>query len=1037
MNNNKLYQEFQNPSAQYRGKPFWSWNGKLEKEELLRQVHVMKEMGFGGYFMHSRTGLETEYLGEEWFDLINACADEGEKLGMEAWLYDEDRWPSGTAGGMVTMEPKYRMKYLHLDVIKGSEMLWAEDVIAAFTCTLDGLELFDYKAIYKDSEPGTYRDLTVLKFTVVEMEKNTFYNGYTYADTLNREATERFIELTHEKYREQCGDRLGRSVRGIFTDEPHRGQLMSSFGSSAGKTMIVPEWSVPWTYNLFDSFRECFGYDVEKHLPELFLWYKGKKISEVKWHYVDVLQRLFLENFVRPINEWCLENNIILTGHTLQEDSLAAQTAVVGSMMRVYENMGYPGVDVLTEGNQNYWLVKQLSSAARQTGQKWLLSELYGCTGWQFSFESHKNVGDWQALLGINLRCHHLSWYTMQGEAKRDFPASILHQSAWWKDYKYVEAYFSRIAVIMGQGEPCCDTLVLNPVESVWCQIHPGWCNRLNAEAPEIKKLEELYRSLFHWLMGAHIDFDYGDEEMMSRLYCIQKDGNGIPILKIGKASYRQVVVSGMVTMRSTTLKILEEFMNAGGRVVFAGELPSHVDAVESRAVTEKAVKAVKIPFERDELVTACREYGGKIVEITGGNRNDIHEIFIQTRKDSSNTYVFMLNMNRKEPLKGVKIRLNRQGFVEEWNCATGERYALGGSEAADFEYTADFSAGGERLFVITGQKDETLGPKHRYEKKESHTLKGVFDYELDEPNICVLDMASFQINEGEFQPEEEILKIDWKIRDNLGLDYRSGRMIQPWFAKKTGFEIKGKVVLRFEFFIDTIPEAGIELAMERPENFSLSLNGRAVDTAEQKGWWTDVAFRRIPLDTGLLSKGSNIIELAADFHQGIDLEALYLLGGFGVQLEGSKKTIVDLPDKLKAGDLVSQGLPFYSGGITYILDVNYKAGKDEAVFLTLDGFGGAFVKARCQGGSTRMIAWQPYEADITEGLRQGSKISLELVLTRRNTFGPLHQVPLYASSYGPRNFVTEGDGFSNDYMLIPAGLLSSPRLCIKSRLKD
>ena len=64
-----LEQEFHNPSAAYRGKPFWAWNGKLEEQELLRQIDVLHEMGFGGFFMHSRTGLQTEYLGEDWFRL--------------------------------------------------------------------------------------------------------------------------------------------------------------------------------------------------------------------------------------------------------------------------------------------------------------------------------------------------------------------------------------------------------------------------------------------------------------------------------------------------------------------------------------------------------------------------------------------------------------------------------------------------------------------------------------------------------------------------------------------------------------------------------------------------------------------------------------------------------------------------------------------------------------------------------------------------------------------------------------------------------
>ena len=105
-------EDFKNPNSDWRGKPFWCWNGVLEKDELIRQVHILKEMGMGGYFMHSRTGLATEYLGEEWFELTNACAEEGARLGMESWLYDEDRWPSGPAGGMVTANPEYRMKLI-------------------------------------------------------------------------------------------------------------------------------------------------------------------------------------------------------------------------------------------------------------------------------------------------------------------------------------------------------------------------------------------------------------------------------------------------------------------------------------------------------------------------------------------------------------------------------------------------------------------------------------------------------------------------------------------------------------------------------------------------------------------------------------------------------------------------------------------------------------------------------------------------------------------------------------------------------------
>ena len=108
----QLLREFRNPSSMYRGAPFWAWNGKLDPNELRRQVRLMHRMGLGGFFMHSRVGLATPYLSDQWFDCVKACIDEAEKLEMQAWLYDEDRWPSGAAGGLVTKNPKFRGRSL-------------------------------------------------------------------------------------------------------------------------------------------------------------------------------------------------------------------------------------------------------------------------------------------------------------------------------------------------------------------------------------------------------------------------------------------------------------------------------------------------------------------------------------------------------------------------------------------------------------------------------------------------------------------------------------------------------------------------------------------------------------------------------------------------------------------------------------------------------------------------------------------------------------------------------------------------------------
>ena len=120
---------FQNPGAAYRGAPFWSWNTRMTREMIEWQIPEFKRMGMGGFHIHVRVGLKNKYLSDEFMDLIRFSDEQARKNGMLCWLYDEDRYSSGIAGGIVTRQMRYRARWLKLSVHRDDALL---DSLAAF-----------------------------------------------------------------------------------------------------------------------------------------------------------------------------------------------------------------------------------------------------------------------------------------------------------------------------------------------------------------------------------------------------------------------------------------------------------------------------------------------------------------------------------------------------------------------------------------------------------------------------------------------------------------------------------------------------------------------------------------------------------------------------------------------------------------------------------------------------------------------------------------------------------------------------------------
>ena len=514
--------DFKHVDKKYRPIPFWSWNEKLETEETRRQVRIMNDAGIGGYFMHARGGLITEYMGEEWFDNVHAACDEGAKLGMHSWAYDENGWPSGFGGGKVNgLGIEYQQKHLHIK--------------KADAPALDGEHFVN--------EIGGYR---------YYFEVNEYY-----VDTLNATVTDKFIEEIYEEYERRCG----KSFDGFFTDEP---QIWRGFG-------------YPWSLTLENEFKTRYGYSLVENLDSLF--FETEKAREVRLNYWAMVTDLFSENFFKRIYEWCLAHGYEFTGHLVLEEDLWCQLVANAACMPHYEYFTMPGMDWLGRPVFDCLTPIQVSSVAAQTGKKQILSETFALAGHNVSHAELKRIYEWQMVHGITTLCPHLEGYSLRGIRKRDYPPAMYYQQPWWDDMNVFFDSMSRIGMLLAEGRVSADTLVLHPQSTAWALYNGAELGENpHAIIRTIKEYSDKFVSLLRKIENKHICYHLGDETLIRRHGRVE---NGKFI--IGNMSYSTIVIPENLGFLPYTDSLVAEFVKQGGKVLTADELSVNPVCEENR----------------------------------------------------------------------------------------------------------------------------------------------------------------------------------------------------------------------------------------------------------------------------------------------------------------------------------------------------------------------------------------------------------------------------------------------------------------------
>ncbi|WQF76493.1 Putative class I glutamine amidotransferase [Colletotrichum destructivum] len=1041
---------FKSPTSEYRGCPLWAWNTKLDKEKLLRQIDHLKDMGMGGFHMHVRTGLDTDYMGPEFMDRVRDCVEYAESKGMLACLYDDDRWPSGVAGGKVVKEyPEHKAKHLMFTPRPYGSVELGGDcspstaracrseqgyLLARFSVTLD--ENGCLKSSKKlqggeDAEPGGR-----VWYCYVEINPpSAWFNGQTYVDTMSTEAITRFIESTHEVYKDKIGDKFGTVVPCIFTDEPQ----------VANKTQLSSPTSVedvflPWTGDLPETFRKAFGDDADliSSIPELIWDLPGDAPSLARYRFHDHVSERFVTSFLDLLASWCRKNKILLDGHMMEEPTLRSQTTAHGETMRCYRNQSMPGMDLLNDWVE-YNTAKQCTSVARQNGIRGAMSEIYGCTHWYFSFEGHKGCGDWHAALGITFRVQHLSWVSMAGEGKRDYPASINYQSPWYREYGYVEDHFARVGVAMTRGRAVTRVAVVHPIESFWLSFGPN-----NSGDDEGGRRDQAFVELTDWLLHGLVDFDFIAESLLSNQ--IDRTVEVSAPLKVGHCEYDVVILPNLRTIRSFTLDVVKKFAAAGGKVIIAGAGPVLVGAqYPPPEISLDIEPCTKVDWNKDDILSIVSESRELKIDLKQGGPTQT--LLYQLRQDGEERFLFVCNTDRTNPYDTV-VNIKGEWDVEIMDTFTGNCHHHHHKVKYDDGWTVfehRFEGCASLLLRLHPILAETLSFVDVVEEvasapcqKQSAELK-LEEVVLSEPNVLMLDYALYRIDDDPWEDasRQEILRIDNEIRDRLRLPPKGSAWRQPWTVPQSERAAKVYVDLRFEFESQIVVKTPAYLAMENPENASISINGHKLPVdAEVLSWWVDEDIKTVPVPKRAIRRGKNVIEISMPFGVLTNLERIYVLGSFSVELKDNLPVLCERRRSLGWGDVVPQGHPFYVGNVTYNCSFSLPSRSD--VTLSVPQFSTPVVKVQWgeKARKSGHIALQPRTLDLGELEAGRHEVAITAFGYRYNSFGHVHLAEGYPGC-SPDRWRSAGPDWSEEYQLRPNGILEKPSVLVESKTGD
>ncbi len=979
-----LIEIFHTPHTDYGPVMMWFWNDAVTEERITWQLEKFREQNITNFFVHPASGFDVPYLSDRYMELIQYVVKEAKRLGMYYWIYDEYEYPSGTAGGMVLEQyPHFRQKELKIEdrILGGPGTLCTvarpgDFIGAQFITELDG-EVFaeDITSQCKVEVNGKYTEVTYLYdetniagraffyFSEYNMQlcpsgTGRFGSDVTlgYIDMFNPDAVGKFIEMTHERYKQFIGDEFGKTVRGVFTDEP---TTLRHFDLSIAG---------PWSDTFPQEFEKDHGYSI---LPWLYtLWnIQPKRPEEIKavHDYRSTIKRLYHDNFMRQYSSWCRENNLIFTGHFGGEEFLTGHLSQ-GDMLEELMLFDVPGLDSIISTIKIDWpefnsAAKLSASAAKFCGSDRVLCETYTGSGWYARMTDLQRIANRLMLLGVNWIQFMGAHYSNEGAAKT-YLASLPPQHSFantlFRQYRELGRYMASFSALSAATKPDSQALVFIPLfqqeQDFYLWFIKKWGEFDEEELPQNRH----YLDTINALLEEGIGFDLFSENLVDQITV--HDG----YVEAYGYRYNALIFPRMSCINTKTKALLDDLKAHNVKTVFTRMLPGiNVDTGEhfdhgydlkpwfpAANVTADGctyfIQPGEFPWDMGLYRTAFREVlGGKVLNICADTG-----VYIAKRTNAHAEVYFILNDNKTsaavsiDALPGMRL-LTHDTFAQMPYTVENGRMS--------------FVLNGYEMIAIVRDPDSQELPVSRpaCPKHHSTTVEGPYEFTAADGNYLPLTFEMFHPLTGDWDP--------CKFQQ---------------FSDRIHLPRQGAYKLRARVQIDALPDS-IKINAEVQRVTRLAVNGTELDFCGNCIRWSNADFTTEIAH--LLHTGENLIELdgyTERIRKPNSPPYVYLSGDFCVS---SDHRITAPVKQIPANGWEKAGFPFYCGDGIYRCTVTPEEGfrKTTLTIHTEDA-----ARVYVNGVYAGQKLWIADELDLTEFLKPGeNEIEIHITSTRQNMF--------------------------------------------------